>query len=204
MLSDRQTEGNRPPSQQIRGYFTSVASEMCRCVCRTRSCVCVALEVVSVWFKTAARGPRSTRRAAKCKSISMKIRSIVQYSHTTPPKMGFFGCTEKDVIRGKPLKQGDFGAPIKKFLAGEKKPGRFGHTPPFRTPPPEVQFFAKVPVLGGVAALSGWFLGLTPLFQPVFAFWGIFQADFHHRPPVCWCFVRVRGVCRKTGIKICW
>ena len=52
-------------------------------------------------------------KPAKCKSISRKIVSIVQYSHTEGPKSGIFGCTKKDVILSKPTKPRARRAPIK-------------------------------------------------------------------------------------------
>ena len=112
----------------------------------------------------------------KCKSISRKIVSIASNSHTSPPKMGFFGCTQKDVIPGRPIKPRVSRAPIKKwalgapdFLIWAQGGGRTrGHTKK-HLPPPVGPDLAKVPIFGGILGILGTFFCRIPVFVALFA-----------------------------------
>ena len=71
-----------------------------------RVCVCVWRVCVRLSCVSAMKSVCWAAKPAKCKSISRKIVSIAQYSHKLGPKTPIFGCTKKDVIPEKPLKQG--------------------------------------------------------------------------------------------------
>ena len=88
------------------------------------------------------------RQTEKCKSISMKIRSIAQYSHKSTLKKAISWCTKKDVILSSPLKPGARRALIKIWPGDSKKSAISGPTPP----PPKTADFEKGGVHGPKSA----------------------------------------------------
>lgn len=123
--------------------------------------------------------------------------SIVQYSHTEPPKRGVFWCKKKDVIPSLPLKPGLSCAPFKNSSLAIQKTRPFWPPPPHSGHPP--LFSAEVPIFGGFGGFQADFAGPPPPeihFSAQSAVLGGFPAKwaaFLIQPPRVPMFCRGRG-----------